>query len=118
MAKSDKKKLSFLTGKKFEKSAALAEYIEFKKESLGYNVINTVINPGTTPAQIRKMVQTVYKQNGIDLEATLIIGRNEDVAAYPSKVLNGGVTDHYYRSIDTNSYDSDINALQTKVWVD
>ncbi len=51
----------FLTGKKFENSRSLAEYIAFK-ESLGYKVINSIITPDMKAAQIRKIVQSVYKK--------------------------------------------------------
>jgi hypothetical protein len=51
---------------------------------------------------------------GQDLTVAILIGDNDQVPGYETKLLEG-VTDHYYRCIDTADYDSDIGTPDIEV---
>ena len=99
---------AFVVGEKFARSSALARYAALK-ESLGYHVEYVEVGPRDTPETIRARLQTLYAgHHGARLTQVLLVGDASDV---PGKIADhiSGVTDHYYRAIDTNDYDSDIN---------
>ena len=98
----------FIVGENFADSPALSKFKTFKKE-LGYKIRTIVINSDNNDAdQIRSMVQSVYNDSSINLRYALIIGDSNDVTGRDSRIIKG-TTDHYYRAIDTNDYESDIN---------
>jgi len=104
----------FIVGKKFRNSLALLSYAQFKR-SLGYLVyieyVNDLSGELTTPQLIRKRIQTYYKNPDLTLRHVLLIGDIDDVSANFADNLSGSslVTDHYYRAIDTDNYNTDIN---------
>jgi hypothetical protein len=96
---------AFVVGAKFASSPSLASYIGFKQKQ-GYRVVTGVMGKDfSSPDTIRKWLQAQLA-NG--LKYAMIVGDAEDVPARPSTVIKG-VTDHFYRAIDTNDYTQDIN---------
>ncbi len=104
----DKDIFAFVVGKKFKDSAALKKYMTFKMRQ-GFEIQTINVGEGiNTPAQIRAELQKLFRESNMALKYALIIGDVEDVPA--EKAHNcSGVTDHYYRAIDTDNYDLDIN---------
>ncbi len=102
------KAMAFIVGAQFKNSPALSRYLAFKK-ARGYIIHTINIEDQTrSPDEIRGALQNLLKNEAFDLEAALIIGDAEDVPGYPAKFISG-ITDHYYRAIDTDDYVSDIN---------
>lgn len=99
---------AFVVGHHYEHHPDLARYAELK-EALGYRVKFIVVAPEDTPQTIRARLQDLYKgYDGERLTQVLIVGDATDVPAYEADHISG-ITDHYYRAIDTNNYESDIN---------
>ena len=94
----------FVVGAKFKNSAGLKKYMA-KKTATGLEVLQFDAT-GLTPDQIRKKIKDLYavKKN---LKYVLIIGDDTDVPAMESDTISG-ITDHYYASIDTSDYATDI----------
>lgn len=105
---SRQKSFAFIIGKQFEGSASIATYKEYK-ESLGFNVREVIVTSSMTPTAIREKVQALYNDANYNLQYALIFGDNEHVPGKDADHISG-VTDHYYRAIDTNNYESDINS--------
>lgn len=98
----------FVVGKKFAGNADLENFKTLKKK-LGYQVRTIVIDRSNKKAdKIRKAIQNVYNEEGINLQYALIIGDSDDVPGQKAKFI-AGTTDHYYRAIDTNDYYNDLN---------
>lgn len=97
----------FVVGKNFEKSPSLAAYADLKRE-LGYVVEQIVVDSRTSPDTIRNRLKDMYGKSDAKLAYAMIIGDAEDVQGKNSDIISG-ITDHYYRSLDTNDYQSDIN---------
>ena len=97
----------FIVGKNFVSSPSLAAYVSLKQE-LGFVVDQIVVNPRTKPEAIRSELKNFYKKSDAKLAYALIIGDAEDVPGKDSYIISG-VTDHFYRSIDTDDYETDIN---------
>ncbi len=100
----------FIVGQKFANSPALRSFQAFKK-TLGYTIREFVTGTEsgiTTPEQIRTKLKAILTEEGSNLKHALIIGDVEDVPALTSTNITG-VTDHYYRAIDTSDYNGDIN---------
>ncbi len=106
--KSSKDLFAFIIGEQFQNSPSIARYLSFK-ESLGYQVEKIIVNSVDTPAVIRARLQNLLNNREADLKYALIFGDIEHVPSKTATHLTEGVTDHYYRAIDTNDYDSDIN---------
>lgn len=99
---------AFVVGEKFKSSAALARYAGLK-ESLGFRVEFIEVTARDTPDTIRARLQALYAgDQGERLTQVLIVGDAADVPGKDADHISG-ITDHYYRAIDTNDYDSDIN---------
>ncbi len=99
---------AFIVGKKFSDTPSLKAYQDFKR-SLGYVVKNIVMGSEiSTPDHIRKQLKQLYVDKNFTLKYALIIGDAEDVPGFKSSNISG-ITDHYYRAIDTDNYESDIN---------
>ena len=94
-----------ITGPQFATSPALHMYEEHKRK-LGYQVIRLNVAKGEKPESIRSRIQDIYRTT--NLQFGLIIGDQEDVPGKKSTIING-VTDHFYRAIDTDDYLRDIN---------
>jgi subtilisin-like proprotein convertase family protein len=103
----DKEIFAFVVGAKFHNNQALLDYAALK-EKLGYAVEFINVTASDTPETIRAALQAVYNRTGSTLKYALIIGDAEDVPGHESGII-AGVTDHYYRAIDTNDYATDIN---------
>lgn len=98
---------AFVVGHRFVSSPSLAAYVALKKK-LGFQVEIIDVASGDTPDTIRAKLQSLYKRPDGHLKYALIIGEAADVPAHESDNISG-VTDHYYRAIDTDNYDADIN---------
>lgn len=94
-----------IVGPRFSKSISLKALAKHKA-SLGYQVINLVVSSGETPDSIRLRLKELYQK--ANLRYGLIIGDQTDVPGKESDIISG-VTDHYYRAIDTDDYPQDIN---------
>lgn len=99
---------AFIVGKNFLDSPSLKEYQDFKR-SLGY-ITRTIAmgQDASTADQIRQKLQALLSDKTFSLRHALIIGDASDVPGYQAHNISG-VTDHYYRAIDTKDYESDIN---------
>lgn len=95
----------FLVAQQFSKSPAVKRYQAFK-ESLGFDVTVVIIDEGQEPESIRQKVKEIYALGG--LKYGLIFGDAELITPKRSSIING-VTDHYYRAIDSDDYLTDIN---------
>ncbi len=113
-AKTAGRTFAFVVGKRFVNSPSLVRYIEFKR-SQGFHV--EVIKVGTdasTPDEIRGTLKRLLADQDRRLAHVLIIGDADDVPGYRTRTISG-ITDHYYRAIDTDSYDADINGPDVSV---
>lgn len=99
----------FVVGKKFKDAAAVKKYAAFKTQ-MGL-VVKTLVygEDATDDVSLRKALQAVYRDSSLNLKYAFIIGDIEDVGSHKAANLTLGVTDHYFRAIDTDSYDADIN---------
>lgn len=98
---------AFIVGEKFHNNEALRSYAVIK-ESLGYQIEFINVTSADTPETIRAALKAIYARPETKLKHALIIGDAEDVPGHNSNIITG-ITDHYYRAIDTDNYDSDIN---------
>ena len=94
----------FVIGQKFTNAPSLKNYIA-KKARSGFEV-SQINAKNLNPDQIRLKIKELYSLKP-NLKYVILIG---DIADVPSKtsLLISGVTDHYYASIDTDDYTSDI----------
>lgn len=97
--------MAFVVPKQFIDSPSVKKYQRFK-ESVGFLIETIDIQNLDTPDSIRTKIKRLYQR--ADLKHLLIIGDAELVPAKESNIISG-VTDHYYRAIDTNDYETDIN---------
>jgi hypothetical protein len=97
----------FIVGENFKNSPSLSDY-KALKEGQGFRVEQFDVKASDSPDSIRARLKNLYAQSGVSLEYALIIGDSEHVQGKDADNCSG-VTDHYYRAIDTNDYDSDIN---------
>jgi hypothetical protein len=101
--------LAWVVPEKLANSPALKKYREFK-ESLGYQVELVSIAAGEAkPEIIRGHLRDLYASYGQALTDAMLIGTNDAIPGYPSPRLSG-VTDHYYRCLDTDDYEHDVGA--------
>lgn len=99
----------FVVGKKFKNTAAIKKYAAFKNQQ-GLAVKTLVFGEDATDdVTLRKAIQNVYNDSATALKYVFIVGDAEDVASHKAAALTVGVTDHYYRAIDTDNYDADMN---------
>lgn len=107
---SKKDAIAFIVGKKFKNSPMVQKYATFKTQQ-GY-VVKTLVfgEDATDDITLRKAIQDLYRQSDISLKFAFIIGDIEDVASHKAGALTLGVTDHFYRAIDTENYATDMNA--------
>lgn len=97
----------FIIGNQFKNSPSLIEYMEFK-HGLGYKIEKIIIQTGDTSSIIRNKLKAIYSNDQHFLKYAMIIGDLKDVPSHKAGYISG-VTDHYYRAIDTDNYSSDIN---------
>ena len=98
---------AFVVGQQYKDNVALLEYAALK-EQLGYKVELIDVTSQDSSDTIREQIQALYRRPGTILKHVLIIGDLQDVPSHQSSIITG-VTDHYYRAIDTADYISDIN---------
>lgn len=100
--------MAFVVGSKFASSPSLDTLVRLK-ESQGFRTRRIIIgqNNVTTDVSIRNALRTIYGEN-VNLRYALIVGDAEDVPGHDSSHISG-VTDHFYRAIDTDNYEADIN---------
>ncbi|MBS1958785.1 MAG: hypothetical protein JST80_04860 [Bdellovibrionales bacterium] len=96
---------AFVVGAKFAASPSLETYAQFKQKQ-GYNVVMGVMGKDFKDQDSIRAWLKGQLVNG--LKYAMIVGDVEDVPSHDSQIISG-VTDHYYRAIDTNDYNSDIN---------
>ena len=110
-AKEEAKKdaMVFVVGKNFKSAAAVKKYAAFKTQ-MGL-VVKTIVfgEDVTDDVTLRKAIQAVYRDPSLNLKYAFIIGDIEDVGSHKAANLTVGVTDHYFRAIDTDNYDADMN---------
>lgn len=102
--------LVFVVGKQFTGSSSLKDYESFKR-SLGYSIREIVVQDAsekTGPEQIRIQLKSILTEEGSSFKHAILIGDSADVPAKRATNING-VTDHYYRALDTADYATDIN---------
>ena len=103
------KTLAMVVGAQFAQSPSLDAYMRFKR-SLGYNVKTVLMQKDAlAPQDVRTKLQEMLSDRANPLGYALIIGDEADVPSHPSEHITG-VTDHYFRSIDTADYETDIGA--------
>src|SRR5690606_22242296 len=96
---------AFVVAEVFAQSPSLLEY-EALKQRQGFATTRINVGAGDTPETIRRALQDLYHSS--NLQYALLIGDSDTLPAKRGTHI-GGVTDHYYRAIDTANYDSDIN---------
>lgn len=101
--------VALIIGQKFDGSPAV-EKLKAIKGSQGFFVKDFVVGVDivNSPTAIRNALRSVYKE-GHNLEFAILVGDVDDVASQPSDEIYG-VTDHFYRCIDTDTYSTDINS--------
>ena len=99
---------AFIVGKNYADSESFKTYVNFKRK-IGYQTETIVVDRDVkTTNEIRAKLQEIYNNPNNNLKYALIIGDSEDVPAKASAHISG-ITDHYYRAIDTSDYENDIN---------
>lgn len=100
---------AFIIGKRYQDSPSLKRYVSFK-ETQGFQVIPVVVDSGSERDDaIRRRLREIYHSQEYNLKYALIIGDVEDVPSHSASHLNKGVTDHYYRAVDMEQYQYDVN---------
>ena len=101
--------IAMVIGAQFAESPKLNELIQLK-ESQGFRVQRIVVgqNSVNTDVDIRAALQKLLKISSVNLRYAILIGDIEDVPSHESKTIHG-VTDHFYRAIDTDDYEADVN---------
>lgn len=100
------KAVAFIVGEKFLKSSAVQQYQAFKEKE-GFVVKTISVAAGMTPEMIRAQLITHFNDSSAPINHAIIFGDNDAVPGSGSQYLSG-VTDHYYRCLDTADYDKDI----------
>ncbi len=100
--------MAFVVGAKFAQSPALETLIQ-SKLSQGFQVRRMVVgqNGVQSDVSIRAGLKAIYSE-GVNLRYAILVGDDNDVPSHTATHING-VTDHFYRAIDTDQYETDIN---------
>lgn len=100
--------IAFVVGARFTSSPALATLVQLKATQ-GYNIKKIIIGQGgvTTDESVRAALKAIYAEN-INLRFAILVGDVADVPSHEATHITG-VTDHFYRAIDTSDYETDIN---------
>ncbi|MCX6124268.1 MAG: C25 family cysteine peptidase, partial [Proteobacteria bacterium] len=101
--------IAFVLGAKFASSPKVQE-LEQSKLQQGFRVKRIVIGQDgvSTDVELRAALQALLKDQANNLRYAILIGDSGDVPSHVATSISG-VTDHFYRAIDTNDYDSDIS---------
>lgn len=102
--------IAFVIGAQFASHPKIAE-LEASKLSQGYRVHRMVMGEDglTTDVHIRSALQSLLNNPSVNLRHALLIGDVSDVPSHRSSGTISGLTDHFYRAIDTDNYETDIN---------
>jgi subtilisin-like proprotein convertase family protein len=100
--------IAFVVGAKFAQSPALDTLVQ-SKLAQGFQVRKIFVGQDgvTTDTAIRSELKKIYSE-GVNLRYAILIGDDQDVPSHRATNIKG-VTDHFYRAIDTDNYDADIN---------
>ena len=100
---------AMIVGARFAESRALEKLVRIK-QAQGFRVREFIVGTDVedSPEAIRGVLRSLFL-TGENLEFALLVGDVDDVPAQKSEHIYG-VTDHYYRSIDSDDYQSDINS--------
>lgn len=98
--------IAFVVGQKFAESAALQQYMDFKR-GLGHQVELVVYGRDVNGIDgIRsKLKDLLVSEN---LRYAILVGDTDSIPAKSARHMSG-LTDHYFRAIDTDNYETDIN---------
>jgi hypothetical protein len=107
----DSEAFLFVIADKYKRSQALKDYMNLKAQK--YEVLSFVVSKDMDAEKIRAKIKTLYSANP-NLKYALIVGDAEDVPGHESTIISG-MTDYYYAAIDTDDYESDINAPDLSV---
>jgi hypothetical protein len=101
--------LAMVVGARFADSPAVVK-LKSLKQAQGFRVRTLVVGRDVQDSSdaIREALRSMYLA-GENLEFALLVGDVSDVPSHESEHIYG-VTDHYYRAIDSEDYDSDINS--------
>ena len=105
-----KEAFAFVIGQQYKESDSLRRYIEFKRQIGFHPVVLVVGEDVTTSEDIRAALKEIYFNDDLNLQYALLIGDIDDVPGHRPSFITTGVTDHYYRTLDIESYEDDINA--------
>ena len=98
----------FVVGSEFKNNLKLEQYMDFKR-SIGYATRVLVVGEDVkTDDDIRSKLKEFLQNEKYNLKYAILIGDLEHVPSHKGRYING-VTDHYYRAIDTNDYLDDLN---------
>lgn len=105
--------IAYVVGAPFKESAALSHYIHYQF-SKGYDVHTIDVVAGSSAAQVREKLRKLY--SGLDgtLKYVVLVGDQEHVPGMPGALVDG-VTDHYYRCLDTEDYQADLGTPDVSV---
>ncbi len=99
----------FVIGQKFEHHLSLKNFIAYK-ESQGFDVKKLIVtNSLKSPTLIREEMRKIYLNPSVNLRYALLIGDHEDIPGHEGQHIYG-VTDHFYKCLDTEDYEDDLNA--------
>jgi hypothetical protein len=99
----------FVIGEKFQNHFELKKYLTHK-ESEGFEVKKIIVKRNMkTPKIIREEIRKIYLDQLNNLQYVLIVGDHEDVPGHEGQHIYG-VTDHFYKCLDTENYEDDINS--------
>jgi hypothetical protein len=100
--------IAYVVAKEFENSPALDKYIDFK-QALGFTSKKIIFGKDVTTIDgVRSALKATLADASNDLRFAIIVGDSTGVPAKSADHMYG-LTDHYYRAIDTADYESDIN---------
>lgn len=102
-------KMVIVVPERFAESEALEKLIEHKY-ALGMSIEKIILTTADKdPEFIRNELMKVYQANRESLKYVLLVGTARLLPGYVSERLKG-ITDHYYRCLDTKDYEADIGA--------
>ena len=102
----------FVVGAAFENSPSLQRYRDFHHELGNETEILVYGNGIENPNELRDAIQRNYHSSGTT--HIIIVGDASDVPGKSARHISG-TTDHFYRAIDTEDYESDINGPDVRL---
>ena len=99
---------AFIVGEAFQKNKSLESYKKLKEALAFILKILILAKVLKNQSRLEKKLKELIASKTIDLQYALIIGDVDHVDAKDSDIIRGK-TDHYYRALDTEVYEEDIN---------